>query len=335
MDSILEFFQSEFGLSERQLILYAFPIIITILASWYFAPKKPKLVSEPKEPSDEEEKISKPLPESIEFGTTLLLTPSLKELGVPKPFNIMGSIQCHVERGQWIEKNDLLLTYTFNYYDGKPLPNWLTILEKTIVHTVELRSPVYGFVVDLRAAYSRGAGSFNKPSYSAVSSRTYCADLLPTILLPKNEPAWDDYFLRWEFLQRVFNSIRDNWKQNIYNPGAGSYTKMTFQQAVKEGLVSLPSDDKYGNEIHSPFDVKDMDKAIDWIQLGTDKLSTLDNIRWKTMDYKNYLSSTIYRHTSGKSLDGYIEKYRNSDIILRHKLEHLIHQSSFKSEQSK
>lgn len=253
------------------------------------------------------------VPKNIEFSSILLETPNLEEIGIPKPLIHLPYIKRHVSEGDWVNRGDLLVTYHFSYYKSpKKLPLYLRIFIPDAMykhHVFELHSPISGFVVDLRDVMCRDSSS-GRSAYIGMIENNY--DVLPTLLVPIDEPTWDDNDLQF-FKIQVYNSLTNNWQSNLHNLGGGSYgyKRVRLSEAIEEyGLWEEPEQSK-----------RELESAINWTKTVS-CASREWNVTWKTVKYDDY------RTSYNNKLDDRIEEFRAKDLIMRDKLLHLIKKSN-------
>lgn len=250
----------------------------------------------------------KSVPPNILFSTTLLRTPSLEEMGVPAPLSYIPFIRCHVGNGEWVNRGDPLVTYDLIYYRKETRPTFLLRLllgDQRYTHTFVLKSPISGFVTDRVQITCR---KYSVARLSAFFGMLDKDSVLPTMLVPKNEPAWNNYQLNDVNFQ-IRSSIIENWKKNLHNLGGGSggYKRVRLKQAIEENSFWV-NDVNYKGQ---------MAESLKWLKSNFDTTNR-QTFSWPTCEYSEYKTSY------GDSLDEYIEEYRAKDIELRDKLVHLL-----------
>lgn len=249
------------------------------------------------------------VPDRIEFGTTLIRTPSLEELGIPIPFAYLPFIHCHVKGGDWVNRGDLLITVHLSYYKiEKKLPLLFKIFIPDNMfdnHTFELHSPVYGFVTDLRRVQCRNlsVSGYGGTFIGVIDTES----VLPTILVPHREPTLNESKLN-QFARQVCWSIANNWKRNVHNLGGGEgrYKRVRLNQAISENKF-------WSNSEESKATLR---AAIQWAE-SEPWTSRGSDMHWATSEYRDYKTSY------GSNLDEFIDSYRGQNLQLREKLSHL------------
>jgi hypothetical protein len=255
---------------------------------------------------------NKTVPSNIYFDSTLLLTPSLEELGIPAPLSYIAYIEHHAEYGDWIDRGDLLVTFHLAYYQHLEKPAFWAVWKPDVIHvqSFALSSPVSGLVVDVRFTPCRHQGSLavsvmDNASHSIIEN----AQHLPTILLPRDEPAWNAYDLE-RLYGGVHSSIAGSWQLNEHNCGAPGGYKSTRLGAISDSIFWQGSMSEYAEQ-----------KLSDAVSLLAANSASARHTTWPVCEYAKYKP----RH--GDNLNRLIESYRAKDQQLRDKLVHLIHSS--------
>jgi hypothetical protein len=135
------------------------------------------------------------LPQSIEFGYTILSIPSLEEMGIP--LSGLGIVQSSETLGQylpnpetcWINRGDLLLTYSFQFFQSESTPRLAFLKDPMWTRTYEIISPVSGLHLAMRkeetVRFTLG-----------LQYQWEREPLLPIILVPNDEPPpdWHNFY---------------------------------------------------------------------------------------------------------------------------------------------
>lgn len=259
-------------------------------------------------PDQESEKSSKSVPPKIEFGTRLMRTPSLEELGIPPPFAYLPYIKSHVGLAEWVERGQPLVTYILVSYRLKnrlPLPLRLIFGDRTESFSFNLEAPISGFVTDLRRVLCRES-RFDK--FAGTFLGMFDKDaVLPTLLIPKEEPAWSSS--RLEHCRREISwQIASRWQLNQHNMGGGSgrYRRIRVGDACDQGRFWSGSNDQEAQ----------LRAAIAWAAAYENERFRQPS-KWPVVEYAEY------RTSYNSSLHEHIESYRANDLVLRDKLAHL------------
>ena len=133
--------------------------------------------------------------------------------------------------------------------------------------------------------------------------------VLPTILVPNEEPAWTHYHIS-TVRSQICYAISNNWERNQHNMGGGTggYRRARINHAISIEMFWS----------YSESAKEKLNYAIEWSR--SDPCSKRDEgIRWPLCDYVDY------RTSYGTTLHEYIEWYRSHDYSLRDKLVHLTH----------
>ena len=151
--------------------------------------------------------------------------------------------------------------------------------------------------------------------------------VLPTILLPKDEPAWHNSELI-TFRSQICRSIVNNWKRNQHNSGGGEgrYKRVRFASAIETYRWWFYNAQSTGEVSYEDYDEglsKYVRKVVAWAESKPCSRDN-ENIEWPTCDYFSYKMSDEH-----DSLREHIERYRRTkeDYSLRDKLVHLVRPS--------
>jgi len=263
----------------------------------------------------------KEIPDEINFGQNLLLTPSLEEMGMPKAMANTVYARPLAPIGSWIERGEPLTEITFVHYrfddnTGKTqkLIAGLFGASEQISYSVTIHSPISGFNLVRRNAPTRIIRS-RRPTFNGIIGFEYA---LPVLLIPDDEPEWNAYDLQDKF-SRLASYMKNYWEQGVHNLGqSGKYKRVSIAHAldkVKNGynIGTLGSDRDVTPE--------EIEQARRWrIESGS-----VYNIKWPVCTYHDYCAR---KHSVGDEdffydLKGYITDYRSKDAKLRRKLKHL------------
>lgn len=254
------------------------------------------------------------VPEGKTFSRNLLLTPSLIEMGVPKVMSCLPNITTHAKIGAWITRDEPLLTYHFYFYPTleKP-PAWkLWDRDKPNCFSYTLNSPISGWVVNFRRV---GCRSFSVPYRACFSHLIDCEGNLPTILIPADEPRWENCGLN-KTTRFISSDISRYWDTNVHNCGQKyNYKIDRLINVIDQGVYNFGS-------VGDKFNASDgeIQEAIAWAK---DPFSTIRDKSWIVCDYDDIKNHQTEDNDSFYDLDSYIEEYRSQALQLRLLFSHL------------
>lgn len=253
------------------------------------------------------------VPEGITFGRNLLLTPSLIEMGVPKVMSCLLFVTTHAGIGTWINRDDPLLTYHFYFYPTLEKPSFWKLWDrdKPCCHSYTLTSPISGWVINHRPVGCRQFFSIQCLNHLVGGEGG-----LPTILIPDDEPKWEDCQLS-DVSQSISNDLSLYWQKNVHNCGKKfSYKMDRLANVINQEIYNYGT---VGNE----FDASDEEilEAIEWSKRP---MSTESFRSWIVCDYDDIKNHQTGGYESFYDLDSYVEEYRSKVIQLRLLFRHLI-----------
>lgn len=156
------------------------------------------------------------VPSSIYFDRQVMILPTLYRLGLEKSLCQSATISTSLERGQWVNRDEVIMTVNIHQYEKDHKPKFFWQEEKTLSRPFELKSPGAGLVIAINSG-------------DAVIDQT-----LPVILFPKDEPPLNDFYLS-HFYDAVFDSIRNSWRRMItQNPMSGDWMRLGEHPEKKE-----------------------------------------------------------------------------------------------------
>lgn len=263
----------------------------------------------------------KEIPDDIEFSDQLLLTPSLREMGLPIALAATPYVVVHAPVGSWIDRGDALCTYFFEDSRFDIVPNrWqsglldLVHFPHLFLRSFTLKSPISGFCMEFRRSSVRK--KWNDCSlYSGLIDYNFA---LPSLLIPDDEPRWNSYQLQ-SFWDEVSSHVKRNWKRNIHNTGmVGGYKLVIMGKALESDLYNIGT---VGNE--SDVTEDDIAQANAWGQEGPGWRQ--HDPKWIVCSFMDYCN---LKHYNGGGEDFYnlndnVNSYRAGDPKLRRKLRHL------------
>jgi TIR domain len=128
----------------------------------------------------------------IEFGCTILIIPTLDEMGIPlsglslvKPNEAWGRY-VPIPETCWINRGDLLLTYNFRFFASESAPRFPFLKDPLWTRSYEIVSPISGLQLSMRDEQT--IDFMMGLQYQWCSERA-----LPVILVPNDEPPPDTH----------------------------------------------------------------------------------------------------------------------------------------------
>lgn len=264
---------------------------------------KPKTIIPSPNPPVVNDSVRKEVPEDITFGDTILITPSLEELGVPVPISHIAFIEKHVKHGEWIKRDEDLVTFHFVFYDNPNTPkSTFPTLKSDVMRekSFTLLSPVSGLVTNYRTTRCR---SSDKELGGGIFYGGFSDDFaLPNILISNYEAKISNAYLN-TIRTGILNHLRKYWKQNSHNTGGSypnAYKHCRLIYAIEE--YSLWKDDFRS--------IEDIEKALVAIKEESE-------FEWKTLPYKEYWEEDKWIHD-------FLVEMSDRDPSLKKKLFHLL-----------
>lgn len=261
----------------------------------------------------------KEIPDHINFGYNLLLTPTLEEMGMPKAMASCIYARPLAPLGSWVERGEPLTEITFVHYrfnddTGIPIKIISRLLgaSKEMSFTETIYAPISGFNIVVRNSPTRTTHSLS--CFNGLIDFKYA---LPVLLIPDDEPEWNAYDLQSNF-RRLSSYIKSQWEQGIHNLGScGDYKRVSIARA-------LSMDDGYNiGTVGSKLDVttEDIEKARQW----TLDRDSVYKIQWPVCTYDDYCNRkySVGDYETYYDVQGYVSEYRSKDEKLRQKLKHL------------
>ena len=260
------------------------------------------------------------IPDHIEFGYNLLLTPTLKEMGMPKAMASTVWANPIAPLGSWVERGEPLTKLTFVHYrfddDEGMLRKTIAGLfgaSKEMAFTVTIPAPISGFNIVIRNAPSRTTIA-SQPIFHGLIEFQYA---LPVLLIPDDETEWKPYELQSSF-EKLASYMKFHWEKGVHNLGqSGNYKRVSIARAL-----SIENGYNIGT-CGSALDVteEDIEKARQWAA----NMNSISKIHWPACTYDEYCNC---KHSVGDSghfypLQDYVSEYRAGDEKLRQKLKHL------------
>ena len=262
----------------------------------------------------------KEIPDAIDFGYNLLLTPTLQEMGMPKAMASTVWAKPLAPLGSWVERGEPLteltfVHYRFDYETSLVQKSIASILgaSKEISFSVTIPSPISGFNIVVRNSPSRTT----LPTQPIFHGLIEFEPALPVLLIPEDETKWQLYELQNCF-EKIASYMKFHWEKGVHNLGQnGNYKRVSIAQA-------LTIERGYNNgTCGSALDVtaEDIEEAQRW----TLDLDTIPKAQWPVCTYDEYCACkhSVGDYDHSYPLQDYISEYRSKDEKLRQKLKHL------------
>lgn len=261
----------------------------------------------------------KEIPDNIDFGHKLLLTPSLEEMGMPKAMASTVYARPLAPLGSWVERGEPITELTFVHFRfnddtsmARKIIAGLLGASERISFTVTIHAPISGFNIVVRNSPTRTLGTY--PCFHGLIGFEYA---LPVFLIPDDEPKWNAFGLQRKF-EELASYMKNHWEQGVHNLGqARDYKIVSVARAL-----TIEKGYNTGTMGHA-LDVtkEEIEEARRWeVDMGF-----VEKIQWPVCTYNDYCNC---KYTVGDgehfySLQRYVSEYRSKDGKLRQKLKHL------------
>lgn len=173
-------------------------------------------------------KNEKKVPGNIFFDDRLMFVPTYDEAGIPRDLGALGRISVKVKLGQWVSRGETLLEVEFSYFKFEQKPSrWQALFwedkDPKLSKTFELKSPASGLVLGFREL---------RMNEAIVYIHTI-ENILPVLLLPKDEPSISNY--RLGYLEDIGLFLGYKWPFLLFPHVHGYYQRLGERAKEKDG----------------------------------------------------------------------------------------------------
>ena len=187
-----------------------------------------------------EAQAKRQIPDNISLGDEILIMPTMKEAGIPESLVHLGIFEHPVEKGEWVNRGDVLVTVRYEVFANWEKPRWRIFDDERFTTEVSLRSPVSGLVISYKKETARSSDWFAP------------VIVFPVILLPRKEPPPDQWVMSF------YNDVNDKLRQ--YWPRIAHRESLFYRVRLKEKFPDL--DPQLNDELRlADFEIRKLKPA--------------------------------------------------------------------------
>ena len=147
------------------------------------------------------------VPKNIKFDYQILSVPTFDEAGIPRQLGRFWFVSPKARIGHWIKRGEPLLEVEYPVFSREKKPGWFRQIfwndpDPWWYFKCTLISPVSGLILGMREEIVSELIAWGR-------LRSIHTEILPVILIPKNEPPAEDW--RLDFFEQIGTHLKNYW----------------------------------------------------------------------------------------------------------------------------